>query len=68
MNKINKIIIPILIIVMFFCCLPSEVMAVTTTQKIGDINGDGVIDSRDTIKMLEHIAASSIKEIKQKHP
>ena len=37
------------------------------TLKIGDVNGDGIIDSRDTLKILEHIAASNVPKIKQKH-
>ena len=38
------------------------------TLKIGDINGDGAVDSRDTLRILEHIAASTIPNIKLKHP
>ena len=37
------------------------------TYKVGDINGDGVIDSRDTLRILEHIAASTVSKIGQKH-
>ena len=67
MNKIYKIVIPILIIAMFFCIIPKTEYA-AETYKIGDINGDGLIDSRDTLRILEHIAASAITKIKQKHP
>ncbi|MBR0426906.1 MAG: Ig-like domain-containing protein [Clostridia bacterium] len=67
MNKIYKKIIPILIIAMFFCIIPKTEYA-TETLKIGDITGDGIIDSRDTLRILEHIAASAITKIQQKHP
>ena len=67
MNKIYKKIIPILIIAMFFCIIPKTEYA-TETLKIGDITGDGIIDSRDTLRILEHIAATTIPEIKLKHP
>ena len=36
--------------------------------EIGDINGDKEIDSRDKLRILEHIAAFRIATIKQKHP
>ena len=62
-----KKIIPILIIAMFFCIIPKTENAVENNLKIGDINGDEVIDSRDTLKILEHIAASTIPSINQKH-
>ena len=67
MNKIKKILIPILIIAMFFMCIPKTEYATNTTFKIGDITGDGAVDSRDTLRILEHIAASTIKKIKQNH-
>ena len=67
MNKIYKIIISTLIIAMFFCIIPKTEYA-AEIFKIGDINGDGLIDSRDTLRLLEHIAASTIPKIKQKHP
>ena len=67
MNKIYKKLIPILIIAMFFCIIPKTEYA-TETLKIGDITGDGIIDSRDTLRILEHIAASAITKIQQKHP
>jgi len=67
MKKFRKIMIPILILVMFFCCVPKTEYATEISMKIGDINGDGVIDSRDTLRILEHIAASTIPQIKQKH-
>ena len=68
MNKIYKIIIPILIITMTFLITPKTVLSADMTYKIGDMNGDGVIDSRDTLRMLEHIAASTIPKIEKKHP
>ena len=68
MNKCKKIIIPILIIAMFFMCIPKTEYAANTTLKIGDINGDGAIDSRDTLKELEYIASSTIPSIAKKHP
>ena len=66
MNKIYKIIIPILIITMTFFA-PKAVLSADITYKIGDINSDGIIDSRDTLRLLEHIAASTISKIGQKH-
>ena len=63
----KKIIIPFLIIAMFFCIIPKTEYA-AETYKIGDINGDGLIDSRDTLRILEHIAASAIPKIYQLHP
>jgi len=66
MYKICKFLIPILIIAMFFCIIPKTEYA-AETLKIGDINGDGIIDSRDTLRILEHIAASTIPQIKQNH-
>ena len=66
MNKMKKIIIPILIIAMFFCIMP-KIEYAAETYKVGDINGDGVIDSRDTLRILEHIAASTVSKIGQKH-
>lgn len=68
MKILYKVIIPILIVLMILGMMTKTHYAEGTTQKIGDINGDGVIDSRDTLKILEHIAASSISKIKNKHP
>ena len=67
MNKMKRLVISILIMAIFFACIPKTEFAVDTTFKIGDINGDGAIDSRDTLKILEHIAASTIPKIKQNH-
>ena len=68
MNKIIlKTIILILIITTVTLSIPRTTYAVETTIKVGDINGDGIIDSRDTLRILEHIAASTIPKIKQKH-
>ena len=67
MNKMKKSIIQILIIAMFFCIIPKTEYA-TETYKVGDINGDRVIDSRDTLRILHHIAASTISKIGQEHP
>ena len=61
------IILNLIIIAMFFCIIPKTEYA-AEIFKIGDINGDGLIDSRDTLRLLEHIAASTIPKIKQKHP
>ena len=68
MKKFKKIIIPILIIAMFFCVIPKTMLATNVTYKIGDISGDGIIDSRDTLRILEHIAASTIPKINKSHP
>ena len=66
-NKVLKKLIIILIIIVTLG-VPNIKYGANTTLKIGDINGDKIIDSRDTIRILEHIAASSIPAIKQKHP
>ena len=63
----KRIIIPILIIAMFFCIIPKAVLAVDRKYKIGDVNGDEIVDSRDTLRILEYIAASTIPKIKQNH-
>ena len=68
MKKMFKLIIPILTIVMFFMVVLPTTCSATLSQKIGDVNGDAIIDSRDTLKVLEHIAASSISTIREKHP
>lgn len=67
MNKMKKIIIPILIIAMFFCIMP-KIEYAAETYKVGDINGDGIIDSRDTLRELEYIAATTIPKIGNNHP
>ena len=59
MNKMKKIIIPILIIAMFFCIMP-KIEYAAETYKVGDINGDGVIDSRDTLRILEHMVKKAM--------
>ena len=69
MRKFCMIIIPILIIiVMIFLAIPNETYSATVSTKIGDINGDGKIDSRDTLRILEHVAATTIAKIREKHP
>ena len=67
MKKYKKIIILILILVMVFLNLPKKEFATEIKNNVGDINGDGIIDSRDTLRILEHIAASTIPQIKQNH-
>ena len=67
MNKMKKIIIPISIIAMFFCIMP-KIEYAAETYKVGDINGDGIIDSRDTLRELEYIAATTIPKIGNNHP
>ena len=67
--KNHKIIIILnLILVMFFCFMSKTEYATEISIKVGDINGDGTIDSRDTLRILDHIASSTIPQIKQKHP
>ena len=66
-KKILKIVILILIIMIEVLSVPKVDYGAGTNLKIGDVNGDGIIDSRDTLKILEHIAASNIPKIKQKH-
>ena len=66
-DKIIKIMIIIFIIITVLT-VPTLNYCANTVQKIGDINGDGLIDSRDTLRLLEHIAASTIEKIKIKHP
>ena len=66
-KKILKIVILILIIIIEVLSVPKVDYGAETNLKIGDVNGDGTIDSRDTLKILEHIAASNIQKIKQKH-
>lgn len=68
MKKVYKIIIPILIIVITFLVLPQTTHSAAITLKIGDTNEDGKIDSRDTLRILEHIAASTVAKIRQNHP
>ena len=66
-KKILKIVILILIIMIEVLSVPKVDYGAGTNLKLGDVNGDGIIDSRDTLKILEHIAASNVPKIKQKH-
>ena len=64
----KKITIILIIMMIMFIIIPKNTMATDITYKIGDINNDEVIDSRDTLKILEHIAASTIQKINNLHP
>ena len=69
MNKKTHIMVFfILIIVMINIFIPRYDYAAEIIVNVGDINEDGIVDSRDTTKILQHIAASKIPKIAQKHP
>lgn len=68
MKKINIIIILILLITFSMIIVPNKEYATQTINKTGDINSDGMIDSRDILRILKHIAASTVTDIKKKHP
>lgn len=67
-NKVVKIIIKILILLV--TCLNMLKISYATEQIriIGDVNEDGIIDTRDNLIVLRHVAASTISTISQKHP
>ena len=69
MNKKTHIMVFfILIILMINIFIPRYDYAAEIIVNVGDINEDGIVDSRDTTKILQHIAASKIPKIAQKHP
>ena len=69
MNKKTHIMVFfILIIVMINIFIPRYDYAAEIIVNVGDINEDGIVDSRDTTKILQHIAASKIPKIAEKHP
>ena len=67
-KRLYKLFIIMLIVVTICLIVPKTDYATENSIKIGDINGDGVIDSRDKLRILEHIAAFRIATIKQKYP
>lgn len=69
MNKKTHIMVFfILIILMINIFIPRYDYAAEIIVNVGDINEDGIVDSRDTTKILQHIAASKIPKIAEKHP
>ena len=68
MKKICKKIIPIFIIAMFFLSFTNIEYAAETNLKIGDINGDGEVNTLDRILVSQHIAASRVPEIAKEQP
>ena len=69
MNKnIFKVTILILIITIAFMTIPKVEYAAETETKIGDIDGDGIIDTRDRTKISQYIAAMRVQKIAEKHP
>lgn len=66
-KKILKSIIIILIIILTLT-ISNIIYGSEPAFRIGDINGDGFIDSIDTLRIIKHIAASTIYDIYQDHP
>ena len=72
-RKTFKKAISIIILAAFICgagqpLMIKEVKAATTSRKYGDVNWDGTVNNSDFLWVTQHISASTINDIKSKHP
>ena len=66
--KKRLIFLIIILLILMSLTVPKINYATDVTSKMGDVNSDGLIDSRDILKMLQHISASTISKIGKNHP
>ena len=64
----HKIIRFILLIVALFLLISNATYAAQEAKKLGDLNGDGVVNSIDAMRIINHITATRSEKIRKLYP